>query len=136
MKTIDDIYTPYDFTKNRCYVFVLTIEKKGFLKIEHKLPSFIQQLKGIFVSSNCVTGIGQIAGLISMNFNGQAFKSFQFPVYKTNHLEDCSHPNEFNDTLLPNSFIQGFYYDLTETKVFPYEVHVYVHYENKEYKPL
>lgn len=135
MNPIDDIYKPYNFSSTRCYVFELLVEKQGFLKIEHNLPTYIKQMKGVFVSTNCIDSINHLSGIISMNFNGQAFKSFQSVVYKNNHLDDCSHPNTFDETILPNSFIQGFYYDLTSTNNYPYSVKVYIHYENLEYKP-
>lgn len=134
MKTIEDIYKPYNFSKTRCYVIVLKVTKNGFLKIEHKLPSYIKELKGVFVSTDCTTNVSHLDGLISLNFNGQSFKSFQAFVYKVVQFRDCSHPQIFNEILLPNSFLQGFYYDLTNTKNFPYTIRIYLHYTNKEYK--
>lgn len=139
MKTIEDIYEPYNFSATRCYIFVIEVKKDGFIKIEHKLPSYVKELKGIFVSTTNATIQGNVTGLISMNFNGQAFKSYQAVVYKTAELGDCSHPETFNDTLLPNSFIQGYYYGLAptvSTKASPkgYTLTIYIHYENPEYK--
>lgn len=136
MKTIEDIFKPYNFSETRCYVIALQVEKNGFLKIEHKIPSYVKELKGIFVSTNCTTNPTHLDGLISLNFNGQSFKSYQSFIYKINHLDDCSHPQPFDDTLLPNSFMQGFYYDLTQTKTYPYTLSIYLHYQNKEYKTL
>lgn len=134
MKTIEDIYKPYNFSETRCYVIVLKVTKDGFLKIEHKLPSYIKELKGIFVSTDCISNATHLDGLISLNFNGQSFKSFQSFVYKVVQFRDCSHPKTFDEIILPNSFLQGFYYDLTNTKDFPYTLSIYIHYKNKEYK--
>lgn len=134
MNSFDKIYEPYNFSETRCYTIQLEVTKEGFMKIEHKLPSFIKELRGVFVSTTCVDSQGHLSGLLSMNFNGQAFKSFQCFVYKNNHLEDCSHPFPFKDTIMPNSFLQGFYYDFTNSLNLPYKLTVYIHYTNKEFK--
>lgn len=136
MKTFEQIYEPYNFSATRCHVFTFNIEKKGFKKIEYNLPIHVKDMKGVFVSTDCTIGVTPLVGLISLNFNGQAFKSFQAFVYENNSLTDNSHPFEFNETILPNSFIQGFFYDLSKSKFYPYKVTVYLHYTNLEYKPL
>lgn len=144
MKTIEQIYKPYSFSDTRCYVFILDIGTKGYLKIEHKIPAYVRKLKGIFISVNGIiqpTASGPpsrsggtssiVAGFITLNFNGQSLKCFQYSVPQTLYLMDCSHPIPFDEQLNPNSFLQGYYFDnlLYITPKPAYKLSIYLHYE-------
>lgn len=130
MKTsIENIFIPYNFSATRCYVISQPVNINGYLKLEHKMPGFIKNINGIFISISCPTSQTKIAGFITLNFNGQALKSFQSSVIRTGLLKDCSHPTRFDETLIPNSLMQGFYYDVTNSiMIFPYELSIYIHY--------
>ncbi|OFY86581.1 MAG: hypothetical protein A3F72_08885 [Bacteroidetes bacterium RIFCSPLOWO2_12_FULL_35_15] len=143
MKTIEQYYEPYNFSATRCYVFTLDIGVKGFLRIEHKLPAYVRNLKEIFVSvspKNKRVGVDYmkasvpktpiVAGFITLNFNGQSLKCFQCAVLQTLYLNDCSNPLPFNELINRNSFIQGFFIQNTtfiESR-FSYRISIYLHY--------
>lgn len=144
MKTIEQIYTPYNFSATRCYVHVVNIDKAGYFKIEHKLPSYIKHLEGIFISASgtfvpipVLEVPGELPstmldGFISLNFNGESLKSFHSPVINSNKLEDCSQPFPFHETIKPNSYMQG-YYIASEPTVAedrqPGTISIYLHYK-------
>ena len=134
MKTIKEIYEPYDFSKTRCYVFRLDIGTKDFIKIEHKIPSYVKSLTGIFVSISGLAineGTPTVKGFISLNFNGQSLKCFQASVPQTYFLNDCSRPIAFDETILENSFVQGYYmgYPLNFLVKVQHRVSIYLHYK-------
>lgn len=129
MKALE-AYNPYDFSKTRCYVIVVDLEwYNNYIKIEHKLPNYIKKLRGVFISTNYQNEEVKHIGLISLNFNGQAFKSFQLPVPETAHQILTAHPLELNETILPNSFLQGYFYGLHNTDGRPYRISIYLHYD-------
>jgi hypothetical protein len=133
MKTIEQVYKPYNFSSTRCYVFTLVVSDKGFVKIEHKLPNYIRHLKGIYISSSGISandGASKIAGHISLNFNGQSLKCFQHSFNHTIYKDDCSHPIEFKELILPNSFVQGYFFDNKLAQLFkrPFKLSIYLHY--------
>lgn len=128
MNPIEDIYKPFDYSASRCYVVVLTITQKGYMKLEHKLPSYVKQLVGVFITTTLNGGI-IYAGLASLNFNGDAFKSIHLPVYKSfKMLDGSTRPMPLNESIKPNSFLQGYYLDMSKTNLFPYTVSIYLHY--------
>lgn len=143
MKTIEQYYEPYNFSATRCYVFTLDIGVKGFLRIEHKLPAHVRNLKGIFISVSIknkrvggeypkasIPKMPTVAGFITLNFNGQSLKCFQCSVPQTLYLNDCSKPLPFDELINRNSFIQGFFIQNTrfiESK-FSYRISIYLHY--------
>lgn len=145
METIEQLYEAYNFSATRCYVVVLDIPAKGYLRIEHKLPAYIKQLKGIYVTisgfsqnagsatnpNNKSTALPIVAGFITLNFNGQSLKCFQYNVPLTMHLTDCSKAIPFNEEINKNSFMQGYYFDnmLYTTPKPPYRVSIYLHYK-------
>ncbi len=129
MKTIQDIYAPYNFSATRCYVIAIPVNINGYLKIDEKLPGFIKNIKGIFVSVSCPLSQTKFAGFLTLNFNGQALKSFQSAIIRTALLKDCSHPTRFDETIIPNSRMQGYYYDTINTVFgYPYTLSIYLHY--------
>lgn len=129
MKIIEEAYNPYNFSKTRCYVIVMDIDVDGYLKIEQKLPNYIKTIKGIFVSTTYRSGTLYHIGIISLNFNGQAMKSFQLPVPETDHQLLTSHPLDLNETILPNSYLQGYFYGFASPFKQQYRISIYLHYE-------
>jgi hypothetical protein len=131
MKTIEELYKPFNLSTTRCYVAVFTVnEPGGFLTIDHKLPSYVQNLKGIYVSvDDIVNPATLVEGFISLNFNGQSLKIFQHSITSTYYSENTSRPFPFDEQLVPNSYMQGFYQDFYSEKTLPYQLRVYLHYE-------
>ena len=130
MEDIKNSYSSYNFSATKCYVIANPVNINGYLKIDEKLPGFIKNIKGIFISVSCPTSATKVVGFITLNFNGQALKIFQTGVIRTNLLKDCSHPTTFNETIIPNSMMQGFYYDVINTPMaYPYTLSIYIHYE-------
>lgn len=129
METIEQKYEPYNFSKTSCYVFILTIDKGGYFKIEHKVPSYIRKLKGVFITTSGHVNTLTYSGIISLNFNGQATKCFQMAVSKTDTLEDCSLPIPFDERINLNSFVQGYFYAIPAENEFPYTLSIYLHYK-------
>lgn len=132
MTSIHNIYEPYNFSKFPCHIINIPISVTGYNKLEIKIPEYLQKLKGVFVSVDCKNGVSKLAGFLVMNFNDQALKNFQLPITRTNFyaLADFSHPIEFNEVILPNSYIQGFYYDnVNIPSEYPYNLKIYLHYE-------
>lgn len=129
MKTIEQLYEPYNFSKTKCYVFTLTITKGNYTRIEHKVPWYIKKLEGIYVSVSLLDTTKTLAGIISLNFNGQSLKCFHLPIHRTQNLNDFSHPLPLNEDIKRNSFIQGYFIskDLT-VEEFPYTLSIYLHY--------
>ena len=135
MKTIEQIYEPYNFSSTRCFVIKLDVGTNGFLKIEYKIPSYVRKLKGIFVT---VRGASQYkslqseAGFISLNFNGQALKCFQSAVPQSLYLYDCSKPIPFDEDIKPNSFMQGYYQNnaLNPPSKIGLTVSIYLHFSH------
>lgn len=131
MNAVDKIYNPYDFSATRCYVIV--VEPKGFAltKIEHKLPSYIKTIRGIYVS-NTYANTGPSSknhiGILSLNFNGNAFKSFHLPVPHTRIQPEVSNPLDLYEKLEPNSFLQGYFYGIKSPLSF-YRISIYLHYD-------
>lgn len=134
MKTIEEIYEPYNFSTTRCYVFTLDIGAKDFIKIEHKIPAYVKNLTGIFVSVSGMAineGTPVVKGFISLNFNGQSLKCFQASIPQTYFLNDCSNPILFEEKIEPNSFVQGYYYGYPfnfSIKV-QHQISIYLHYK-------
>jgi hypothetical protein len=136
MNIIDKIYAPYNFTTSPFIVIPISVEAKGYLKIEYKIPNFLQKLKGIYVSVTVGLTPSKIAGLISLNFNSQSLKAFQRAVPKTYLINDCSKPYELNETIDANSLMQGYYFDTSQSSKYPYLLSIYLHYEPiEEVKP-
>lgn len=137
MTSIHNIYEPYNFTENPCYIITIPITTVGYVKIEHKLPEYIKTLKGVFVSVDCKRSLNPLAGMLIMNFNDQLFKNFQLPIIRTNLYLDSDHskPIPFNEAILPNSFLQGFYYDsVNMLSEYPYNLKIYLHHQTNETK--
>jgi hypothetical protein len=137
MKTIQNIYEPYNFSKFPCYIIEVPIIVSGYKKLEYKIPEYLQKLKGVFVSVDCKNSVSKVVGFLIMNFNDQALKNFQLPITRTNFysMADFSHPIYFNETIQPNSFLQGFYYDNVGIPLeYPYSLKIYLHYEPLEEK--
>lgn len=126
MNPIDDIYKPYDFSSTSCIVIPLTVLHSGYLKIEESIPSHVEVLKDIFITTT-LNGGSKYAGIVSLNFNGGAL-SIQLPVYKSYKLLDSTKPRHINKALKPNSLLQGYYLDISNTSLFPYKVSIYLHY--------
>lgn len=138
MNTIDKIYRPYEFSANPCYAILLSVTSSGYMKIEKKLPNYIKKITGVYISVGCwdfsevKRKPSKLAGNISLNFNGQAFKTLFIPVQRTKNLTDCSWPIPLKEDITPNSFMQGYYYDLTNViQGFPYSLTIYLHYERQ-----
>ncbi len=146
METLEQLYEAYNFSATRCYVVGLDIPAKGYLRIEHKLPAYIKQLKGIYITisgfsqnagsasgnnNNKTSTTNPIAGFITLNFNGQSLKCFQYNVPLTMYLTDCSKAIPFNEEINKNSFMQGYYFDnmLYINPKLPYRVSIYLHYK-------
>lgn len=129
METIEQKYEPYNYSSTRCYVFVLAVTKEGYLKIEHKIPSYIRELKGVFVSTSGHLNTLTFSGVISLNFNGQATKCLQIAVSKTDSVEDCSLPIPFDEKINLNSFVQGYFYAIPAENEFPFLLSIYLHYK-------
>lgn len=132
MRTIQNIYEPYNFTNNPCHIIGIPVDQAGHVKIENKLPDFIKHLTGIFASVNCVTSRNKIVGFLTLNFNQQLTKCLQVPVLRTNlHPKgDHSKPIVFDETILPNSYMQGFFYDSVDLPgSYPYILKIYLHYK-------
>jgi hypothetical protein len=139
MKTVEQLYEPYDFSATRCYVFTLEVGTKGYLKIEHKIPAYVRHLKGIFITAYVTNGKGQtnsfkqiplVAGFITLNFNGQSLKCFQYGIPQTIYLVDCSKPLPYEELINRNSFVQGYFINSTTflpTK-YAYKLSIYLHY--------
>jgi hypothetical protein len=133
MKTINEIYEPFNFSATSCYVIVYEIGMEEIIKIENKLPNFIKQLKGIFVSVSIDNSIGKAfnktAGFISLNFNGQSLKCFHSPVHRRFGLKECPHPFPLDEQIHPNSFMQGYFLPpISGANTSPYTVSIYLHY--------
>lgn len=132
MTSIHNIYEPYDFSANPCYVIEYQIVTSGYQKIEHKLPGYIQKLKGVFVSVDCRMSAGKQIGIIILNFNGQGLKNIQLPIIRSNIARDHSRPVPLDEEIQPNSFLQGFYYDMMNIPMnYPYTLKIYLHYQKK-----
>ena len=128
MNAIDKIYKPYDFSATRCYVLIVEPHGKALAKIEHKLPSYIKRIKGICVTCTLNSKFILHAGIISLNFNGNSFKSFHLPVVNTYKQPEISNPLNMDEQLQPNSFMQGYFYGVkSPSKI--YTVSIYIHYE-------
>lgn len=134
-KIIESIYAPYDWSKTKCYVIPIKVNEAGYLKIEHKLPNHIKEVKDIFISVNCTdfasgrSIITKIAGYISLNFNGHVFKTLATAVVKTYRFKDIRNPIPVNAELEPNSFLQGYYWDFANPHDgYPYTLSIYLHY--------
>jgi hypothetical protein len=129
MKTIEQIYQPYNFSATQCYVIMLEISQGNYMKVEHKLPRHIRNLKGIYVSTSRTTITSEQVAFISLNFNGQSLKCFHSPLSRTIDLDDCSSPFPMDEIIKENSFIQGFYTALDfDVKESAYTVTIYLHY--------
>lgn len=130
MNPIDNIYKPNDFSATRCYVIRLSVNINGYMKIEQKLPVYVQKLKGVFISVSCLNSPMKAAGFIALNFNGYGLKNIQTPVIRTNLLLNCSRQVSFNEQIKPNSLLQGYYFDGTKgAGGYPYTLSIYLHYE-------
>ncbi|HSH64398.1 MAG TPA: hypothetical protein VLB84_01050 [Bacteroidia bacterium] len=131
MKAIKELYKPFDLSSTRCYVAVFTIDTPdGYHVLEHKLPSYVQRLKGIFITVNDTVNPPSLPeGFVSLNFNGQTLRIFRQTVYSTFFSENTSRPFPFNEELVPNSYMQGYYQDYLSEKTMPYQLRVYLHYE-------
>lgn len=130
MDALEKTYQPFNFSSTRCYVAVFKIAVAGYFKIDHKLPSYITKLKGIFVSVDCRASQSIMTGGLTLNFNGQALKNFQIAVPRTRIIKDCSHPITFDEVIKPNSIMQGYYFDLANLPDgYPYTLSIYLHYE-------
>jgi hypothetical protein len=130
MKSFEKIYKPFDLSATRCYVAVFTIDTAdGYHSLEHKLPSYVQQLRGIFVSVDDTGNPPSMPeGVVSLNFNGQTLRNFRQTVMSTFHSENTSRPFPFKEELIPNSYLQGYYLDYMSEKTMPYQLRVYLHY--------
>jgi hypothetical protein len=132
MKTIQNIYEPYDFTKNPCYIIGVAVNQPGYVKIEYKIPDFLKNLTGVFASVTCRNSSLKLAGFLILNFNQQLTKCFQLPIFRTNLYpkKDHSKPVELNEEIVPNSYVQGFFYDYVGLGgEYPYTLKIYLHYK-------
>lgn len=134
-KVIDDLYAPYDWSKTKCYVIPIKVAGSGYLKIEHKLPNHIKEVKDIFLSVNCTdhrpskAKLSRVAGYISLNFNGHVFKTLSTALLKTYFFKDTPNPFPVDAELEPNSFLQGYYWDVANpSDGYPYLLNIYLHY--------
>lgn len=127
MKTIKDIYTPFNFSTTRCYIIRLSVAQNGYMKIEHKLPSYIQHIKAILITSTARAD-KNVLGFASLNFNGQAFKSIELAVPNMKAVFDCPPPLPLDEAIEANSYVQGYYFDSSKIKAFPYIISIYLHY--------
>lgn len=128
MNAIDKIYNPYNFSSTRCYVLIVEPKGKTLAKIEHKLPGYIKRIKGICVTSTLSSNVILHIGLVSLNFNGNALKSFHFPVPNTYKQPEISNPINLDELIQPNSFIQGYFFGVKSPAKF-YTVSIYIHYD-------
>lgn len=129
MKTIEQIYQPFDFSATQCYVIMLEVAQGNYMKVEHKLPQHIRNLKGIYVSTSRTVINSEQVAFISLNFNGQSLKCFHSPLNRTIAFDDCSSPFPMDEIIKENSFIQGFYTALDFSgEEQPYTVTIYLHY--------
>lgn len=130
MNAIDKIYNPYDFSSTRCYIIVIEPHGAALTKIEHKLPSYIRTIRGIYVSNTFRSNIVNHVGILSLNFNGNAFKAFHLPLPNTRIQPEVSNPLDLNERLEPNSFLQGYFYGIKS--LLPknyYRISIYIHYD-------
>lgn len=109
MRTIEDMYMPYNFSENKTYVFTLNLSEDIYTNILHKLPSYIKTVSGIFVSGISKEREKRFLGIISLCFNGLAYKTFRVPVYDVKYIKDCSQPFPLCEGLRSNSFLQGYF---------------------------
>lgn len=128
MNPIEQYYEPYNFSATQCYVIKLAIKHPGSTKIEYKLPAYIKQLKGIYISLACTQQQVKIGGYISLNFNGNALKCFNNLVFVSKVLDDWSKPLPLNEQLKPNSFMQGYYFGFESLTDVQYSISIYLHY--------
>ena len=129
METIEQAYNPYDFSSTRCYIIVVNPPERGIFKIEHKLPSYIKTLRGVFVSNTFPEHPRKNVGILSLNFNGHAFKSFQLPIPNISKQPEVSQPLELHEAIQPNSFLQGYFYGLRNPGGTFYKLSIYLHYD-------
>lgn len=127
MRRIEDIFKKFSFSDTRCYVIRLTVMAQGYMKIEHKLPSYIQQIKHLLVIGAASSDKHTI-GLVSLNFNGHAYKTLHRAIPRIKPGMDCPAPYPFDEDIQANSFLQGYYYDISKAKSFPYSLTIYIHY--------
>lgn len=125
----------YDFSKTKMHVIPLQVTGSGYHKIDYKLPKHIKEIKHILLTVNCTdhkdskAKIGRLAGYVSLNFNGQTFKTLTTAIMKTYLFKDCPNPFEVNVELEPNSFMQGYYLDAANpSDGYPYTLNIYLHY--------
>lgn len=131
MEPIDKLYNPYNFSATRCYVIVIEPKGEALTKIEHKMPNYIKVIRGIYVSNTYVSFSAQPkrhVGILSLNFNGNAFKSFHLPLPNTIIQPEVGNPLELHETLQPNSLLQGYFYGL-KSIASPYRISIYIHYD-------
>lgn len=130
MDAIDKIYNPYDFSSTRCYVIVIEPHGRALTKIEHKIPSYIKTIRGIFVTNTYQSNFVNHVGILSLNFNGNAFKTFHLPLPNTDLLPEAGSPLELNERLEANSFLQGYFYGMKALlPKFHYRISIYIHYD-------
>jgi hypothetical protein len=132
MDLIQSIYEPYNFSANPCYIIGIEIAQAGYNKIEQKVPDYLKHLTGIFATVTCRTSANIVAGVLMLNFNQQLNKCFQQPIIRTNSNLNAEHSTPFlyDEEIIPNMYMQGFFYDQTNTPgIYPYTLAIYLHYQ-------
>ena len=139
MNDFEKKYQPFNFSENRTHIITLSVPTPtnpyipGFVKIEKKLPSYIRHLTGIFISSSRPALSHKLAGYATLNFNGLSLPCVQIPVMKTRFLSYSPNPYPFDEKIIPNSFLQGYYVDvLGPNSDYPYNVNIYLHYKTED----
>lgn len=146
MKTFEETYKPYNFTENSTYIITVTINNSQYTNIQEKLPAYIRKVTGVFVSAHSTQKKQNFIGILSLCFNGKAFKSIRIPVQNAYFIKDCSIPFELNEDLKSNSFLQGYFTgaNIRSSRAFAmisnilparvktnskYTINIYIHYQ-------
>lgn len=137
MNDFEKKYMPFNFSENRTHIITLSVPVgpspfiPGYVKIESKLPNYIQHLTGIYVTCSRPPEFPRLAGYLVLNFNGLALNCVQIPVMKSTLLRRAStQPFPLNEQIIPNSFLQGYYMDVIGLGTdYPYNVFIYLHYK-------
>lgn len=136
MNEFEKKYKPFNFSENRTHIITLSVPAPanpyipGYVKIEKKLPNYIQHLTGIFISTSRPAVLPKLAGYATLSFNGLSLPCVQIPVMKTRFLTYSPNPYPLDEKIIPNSFLQGYYIDTIGANTdYPYTVTIYLHYK-------
>jgi hypothetical protein len=111
-------------------------EPNQIVQINHKLPSYIKQVKGIYVSVKDVLAIPNLSkiydiGRLSLWFNSRQMHSVYCSVDYSEEPLDKFEPTKLNQSISTHQAITGFYIDKAKTKAesgtfMPYTILIYL----------